>query len=64
MTLLTEPERDDTSDEDKYLKTVAVTKGELIRNQIRTKGQIVFLLICYGTALGFLKAIEALNSKG
>jgi hypothetical protein len=60
VTLLTEPESSTSAeghDEDKYLKT-SLTKGEMIRNQLRTKAQITSILLCYGVAIGVLKGLQ------
>lgn len=60
VTLLTEPESSTSNeghDEDKYLKT-SLTKGEMIRNQLRTKAQITTILLCYAVAIGVLKGLQ------
>ena len=66
VTLLTEPESSSTSaerhDEDKYLKT-SMTKGEIIRNQLRTKAQISAILLCYAVAIGLLKGLQVANKN-
>ncbi len=65
MTLLTEPESSTSTeghDEDKYLKT-SLTKGEMIRNQLRTKAQISTILLCYAVAIGVLKGLQVGNKN-
>ena len=65
VTLLTEPESSNSTEghkDDKYLKT-SLTKGEIIRNQLRTKSQITTILLCYAVAIGVLKGLQVANKN-